>query len=263
MNVLILLEDTGISRRARIAMACADALLAQGHRARIATTGAPVTWRSSAAEWIYLEDLRSVHPAEDETVLDAEVLAGKPVVDEEVYRDGTPAETEPLRVLLPGAAGIESHGVDDGYGAVAHARWFHQQLDLIRVSPWAPSRAEPLDTVHEFHVALSAPEMTRLLHSCDIVVAPAHREEGFTLTAAEAMAAGVPCVLASTAAYAPDEPLDYALFAPERNAVELGERLIELASDRILRDRLRTRARALAEQWRADAAAERIISSAP
>src|SRR5687768_18600712 len=42
-------------------------------------------------------------------------------------------------------------GIDEGYGAVAHARWFHQKLDLIRVSPWAPSKEEPLDSVQEFH----------------------------------------------------------------------------------------------------------------
>jgi glycosyltransferase involved in cell wall biosynthesis len=55
-----------------------------------------------------------------------------------------------------------------------------------------------------------------------------------------------------------DEKRDYALFAPERNAVELGERLIELLEDYDLRERLRARGREVAEQWRADHVAARL-----
>ena len=47
---------------------------------------------------------------------------------------------QPLRVLLCGQYQADFRGIDDGYGAVAHARWFHQKLDLIRVSQWAPTR---------------------------------------------------------------------------------------------------------------------------
>src|SRR5512140_2709433 len=135
-------------------------------------------------------------------------------------------------------------GVDEGTGAVAHARWFHQTLDLVRVSPWAPAREEPLDSVQEFHVALTTAEMTRLMHSCDVLIAPNHREEGFGLPAAEALAAGLATVLTAIPSYLSfDERHDYALFAPERNAVELGEKLIELLGDEDLRTRLRTRGR--------------------
>jgi phosphatidylinositol alpha-mannosyltransferase len=129
----------------------------------------------------------------------------------------------------------------------------------VRVSPWAPSRAEPLDTVQEFHVALTAREMTRLVHSCDVLIAPNHREEGFGLPAAEALASGIPVVMTTIPSFQSfDEKHDYALFAPEGNAVELGERLIELLSDASLRDRLRSRGREVAEQWRAERVAERM-----
>ena len=260
MNILIRLEKTTISRTAHITMICADAFIDAGHRVRIATADDPVTWRSSAAEWVYVEDLNVVTPREDEIVVEAERLAAAPVVEDELYRDSTPPLHEPPRVLLAGAAEIESHGIQTGYGAVAHARWFHQSLELIRVSAWRPSRDEPLDSVQEFHVALTTAEMRRLLHRCDLALIPSESEEGFSLVAAEAMAARIPCVMTATAANtSADARGDYALFAPERNAVELGERLMQIASGHDLRERIAARGRQVASRWTAGAAAQRLL----
>src|SRR5206468_3645376 len=161
----------------------------------------------------------------------------------------TPPENQPMRVLLCGESQVDLKGIAEGYGAAAHARWFHQKFDLIRVSPWAPSREEPLDSVQEFHVALNTREMTRLVHSCDVLIAPNHREEGFGLPAAEAMASGIPVVMTAIPSYLSfDDTQNYALFAPEDNAVELGERLVELLSDAPLRERVRERGSDVAEQ---------------
>jgi glycosyltransferase involved in cell wall biosynthesis len=244
MNFLV--EDTAISGVVRATMALADAT-----GAKIVTAGEPVTWRSSRAEWVYVDDLRAfTEPA----FTAADVVRLGPVVDEDVYRDRLPREHEPLRVLLAGASHIEAHGISDGYGAVAHARWFHQTLDLVRVSPWTPSREEPLDTVQEFHVALTTAEMTRLMHSCDVFIAPNRREDRYPLIAAEAMAAGLACVFASSVPFGEDG----AAYAPEDNAVELGERLIEVVSDATLRLKLRKRARTIAEGFRVSHAVARL-----
>ena len=192
--------------------------------------------------------------AEGRSVFDAGL-----VVDEDFYRSGIGRENEPLRVLVAGSSQTESKGVDDGYGAVAHARWFHQTIELVRTSLWAPSREEPLDTVQEFHVGLTSEEARRLMHSCDVAIVPGHADEAFSLVAAEAMAAGLACVLTATPAHRLlAEPADYALFAPEQNAVELGERLIEVLTDDELRERLRRRGREVAEHWRPERAAERL-----
>ena len=187
----------------RVQLVHADALIERGHRVRIVTKGSPLTWRSSQAEWVYVDDFRQ-YDARDEdfvvgtfwvTVPYAHALAGDravhlcqgyegafsayetmrdqidaayslpipklvvtkslvsvcqrftddvtyigQVVEDEFYRPGTPREHDPLRVLLCGQAQADLRGIDEGYGAVAHARWFHQKLDLIRVSPWAPSK---------------------------------------------------------------------------------------------------------------------------
>lgn len=249
-----LLEDTAISSQARLVMAQADAMVARGHRARIVTAGSPVAWRGSSAEWVYVDDLRQYDRHADDVVVEGPLPIV--VVDEDVYRPGTPPEHDPPRVLLCGPAQSEVRGVEDGYGAVAHARWFHQKLDLIRVSPWAPSKDEPLDAVQEFHVALTTAEMTRLMHSCDVLLAPDHRG---SLSVAEAMAAGIPCVLTAIPSFlSADDVHDYALFAPEENAVELGERLIEMLSDANLRERVRTRGREVAQRWQVHHAADRL-----
>lgn len=322
MNIAYLVEDTAQSGGVRVQLAQADALVARGHRVRLVTKGLPLTWRSSRAEWIYVDDFRQYDASQDDfvvgtfwvTVPYAYALAGEravhlcqgyegafsayepirgqieaayrlpipklvvarslvpvcrefgddvvyigQIVEDEFYRAVTPREHQPLRVLLSGQSQGDMKGIQEGYGAVAHARWFHQKLDLIRVSPWAPSREEPLDSVQEFHVGLTTAEMTRLLHSCDALIAPNHRQEGFGLPAAEAMAAGIPCIVTSIPSYLSfDENRDYALFAPEENAVELGERLIELLSDFELRERLRARGREVAEQWRVEHVADRL-----
>lgn len=322
MNITYLVEDTEQSGGVRVQLVHADALIARGHRVRLVTKGQPLTWRSSSAEWVYVDDFRE-YDARDEdfvvgtfwvTVPHAYALAGEravhlcqgyegafsiydpirdqidavyslpipklvvtkslvevcrrfsddvtylgQVVEDEFYRPGTPRDHEPPRVLLCGQAQADLRGIPEGYGAVAHARWFHQKLDLIRVSPWAPSREEPLDTVQEFHVGLTTAEMTRLMHSCDLLIAPNHRQEGFGLPVAEAMASGIPCIVTAIPSYLSfDETHDYALFAPEENAVELGERLIEALSDPELRERLRIRGREVAEQWRVPLVANRL-----
>lgn len=181
------------------------------------------------------------------------------IVDDEFYRERVPPENQPLRVLLAGQSQADMKGIAEGYGAAAHARWFNQRFDLVRVSPWAPSREEPLDTVQEFHVALTTAEMTRLMHSCDVLIAPNHSDEGFGLPAAEAMASGIPTVMTSIPSYLSfDAKPDYALFAPEQNAVELGERLIEMLGDESVRHRIRTRGREVAQQWRSHLVAEQL-----
>ena len=322
LRIAYLVEDTALSGGVRVQLAQADALIARGHRMRLVTKGLPLTWRSSRAEWIYVDDFRQYDASEDDFVIATFWSTVEPawniareravhlsqgyegaftayasirpqieaayqtkipklvvakslipilerftsdityigqIVDDEFYRSRTPPEKEPTRVLLCGESQADMKGIHEGYGAAAHARWFHQKFDLVRVSAWAPAKDEPLDDVQEFHVALTTGEMTRLMHSCDVLIAPNHREEGFGLPAAEALAAGIPVVMTSIPSYLSfDDAHDYALFAPQENAVELGEKLIELLSDSELRESLRKRGREVAEQWRAPLVAERM-----
>jgi glycosyltransferase involved in cell wall biosynthesis len=262
MRVAYLLGDTAISATARTVAAQADALIAAGHQIRVVTTALPLTWRSSRAEWVYVDDFREFKPADGEKVVraDSDLVRANPIVEDEFFRTRVPREHEPPRVLLAGGSSVEEKGIGEGYGAAAHARWFHQTFDLVRVSPWTPSREEPLDSVQEFHIALTTSEMTRLVHSCDVFIAPNRRDDPLSLTTLEALASGLAGVVTATPEHLALGP-DVALFAPPDNAAELGEKLVELLDDHALRERLRARAREVAGQWRAASVVKRLEQS--
>ena len=230
MRLSFLFENTHISGKNRSALALADALVGRGDEVRLVTADDPLTWRGSRAEWIYLDDLQTWT---DDRIIRAEDVPL--VVEDELFRERIPRENEPPRVLVAGT------GVDDAYGAVAHARWFHQIVELVRVAPWAPSREEPLDSVQEFHVALNTKEMTRLVHSCDVAVFPGR----LTLTALEAMASGLPSVGVDP--------------SHRNDAVELGEKLIEVLEDEERRSSERRRGRELAQQYRVENALAKLL----
>lgn len=259
MRIAYLLPETEISATARIVAAQADALIANGHEVRIVSPASPPTWRSSRAEWIDVDDVRRYVAQPGEITIDSrsQIVQENPIVDDDFYGDPLPRENQPLRVLIAGGSQFDDKGIGQGYGAVTHARWFHQTLDFIRVSPWAPSREEPLDDVQEFHVALTAREMTRLMHSCDVLVAPNRREDPLSLTTLEAFASGLGCVITSTPQHL-RLGHECALFAPPDNAVELGEKLIEVLSDAGLRQRLRAKAREAAEPFRPVSVVKRL-----
>lgn len=60
LRVLYLMEDTDLSGGVRVQLAHADALLDRGHQVAIATRGLPLRWRRSRADWIYVEDFRTI-----------------------------------------------------------------------------------------------------------------------------------------------------------------------------------------------------------
>lgn len=181
------------------------------------------------------------------------------IVEDEFFRDGAQPVGQPPRVLIIGQAQADLRGIPDGYAAVAHARALGAEIHLVRVSPWLPAPDEPTENAHEFHVALKTDEMTRLMHGCDVFVGPNHSEEGFGLPAAEAMASGIPCVLTAIPSFLSFDPNhDYALFSPERDPRALGANLAKVVRDPDVRLALSRRGRAVANQFRVSAVADRL-----
>lgn len=322
LSILYLMEDTDLSGGVRVQLAHADALLERGHHVSIATRGLPLRWRHSRADWIYVEDFRTIEASQFDWVVATfwttlapahEIAPGRAihlcqgyegdfdayqnirpaiesayslplprftvsphlnarlgdfgtevtwigqVVDDEFYRERRRSETTPPRVALIGASQIDFKGIDIGYGAVQHARWQGAELDLIRVSPWAPAADEPRELAAEFHVGLDAHQMVSTLHSCDYLIGPSRRNEGFGLPPAEAMASRIPVVLSRIPSFLSfDITHDYALFAGEGDAEEMGDQLLKLLEDGTLASRLANRGAEVAEQWRSWHVAERI-----
>jgi hypothetical protein len=69
LRIAYLVEDTAQSGGVRVQLAQADALIARGHRVRMVTKGLPLTWRSSRAEWVYVDDFRQYDAGEDDFVV--------------------------------------------------------------------------------------------------------------------------------------------------------------------------------------------------
>ena len=175
------------------------------------------------------------------------------IVDGEFYRDTRGPEHDPLRVIVCGQAQADMKGIDDAYEAVRRARAAGVALHLVRVSSWIPAENEPVGEAEAFHVSIPTEAMTRVMHSCDVLLAPNHHEEGFGLPAAEALASRIPVVMTEIPSYLSlDATRDYALFAPESNPARLGDRLIEILTDETARERLAHRGAAVAEQFRAE-----------
>src|SRR6266852_2890899 len=69
LAVTYFMEDTDLSGGIRVQLAQADALVARGHRVRIVTKGLPLTWRTSRAEWVYVDDFRQYDAGHDDVVV--------------------------------------------------------------------------------------------------------------------------------------------------------------------------------------------------
>ena len=322
LSIAYMMEDTDLSGGVRVQLAQADELIRRGHRVTIVTKGAPMTWRSSSAEWLHVEDLSRVDPepfdvliatfwttvrptyavAPDKTIhlcqgyeggftayreqrRDIENTYRLPIpkivvtptlvdtcrqfcddvtwigqiVDEGFYQPAEPTH-DPRRVLLVGASQIDFKGIDVGYGAALHARYYGARFELIRVSPWRPAGDEPVDEhVDEFHVALDTPSMQRLFRSADVFLGPSRVDEGFGLPAAEAMASGLPTILTRIPSFLSfDDRRDYALFVDEDDAQAMGNELLKLLDDDGLARRLSRRGRQVAEKFRAVNTGDRL-----
>lgn len=180
------------------------------------------------------------------------------IVDEEFFQPHGPPNARP-RVLLIGPAQADFKGIDVGYGAVRRARELGAELDLVRVSQWAPDEAEETALAGELHVAVSTAEMVALYASCDVFLGPSRAEEGFGLPAAEAMASGLPAVLSEIPSFLSwDRRRDYAIFTPEGDAVAMGDALARLLGDRASWAHLTSRGREVVEQFRPEKTGARL-----
>jgi glycosyltransferase involved in cell wall biosynthesis len=181
------------------------------------------------------------------------------IVDAEFFRERLPAENEPLRLLLAGESQIDLKGISDAYAAIESIREGGIPFDLVRVSTMPPADADLAARPAEFHEAIPAAAMTRLVHSCDAVLAPNHAAEGFGLPAAEAMASGLAAILTKIPSYLSfDTERDYALFAEPGEPADLARQLSTLLSSPSVRRRLQERGREVAGQFRAPRVAEKI-----
>jgi len=69
LRIAYFVEDTAQSGGVRVQLMQADALIARGHQVRLVTKGLPLTWRSSRAEWIYVDNFLDYDARDDDFVV--------------------------------------------------------------------------------------------------------------------------------------------------------------------------------------------------
>ncbi|HUW48141.1 MAG TPA: glycosyltransferase family 4 protein [Patescibacteria group bacterium] len=105
---------------------------------------------------------------------------------------------------------------------------------------------------------VSDDEMVQLLESSKIFVLPSH-EEGFSLSAAEAMAVGLPCILSDLPALR-ETYSGNAVFVPSRNVDKLAESILHLLENAQQQEELREKGKKLAKCFSWEKVAEKELA---
>ena len=117
------------------------------------------------------------------------------------------------------------------------------------------SKNRILNTIKRTHIGanvhisgyVSDEELVKLLESSKIFVLPSH-EEGFSLSAAEAMAVGLPCILSDLPALR-ETYSGTAVFVPPRNVDKLAESILNLLENPRRQEELGKKGKELAKQF--------------
>jgi glycosyltransferase involved in cell wall biosynthesis len=104
---------------------------------------------------------------------------------------------------------------------------------------------------------VSDEELVQLLESSKIFVLPSH-EEGFSLSAAEAMAVGLPCILSDLPALR-ETYSGTAVFVPSRNVDKLAESILHLLENAQQQKELGEKGKELAKQFSWEQVAEKEL----
>jgi glycosyltransferase involved in cell wall biosynthesis len=186
-------------------------------------------------------------------------LVGQIVDDVFFQQRLSPKQNEPPRLLVSGPWEADMKGIDVAYEAVRRSKADGAIFDLVRVSPWAPSREEPTDLASEFHTKLDSEDMAKLTASVSLFLGTNRRAEGFGLPAAESLASGIPAILSSIPSYCSwDSVRDYAVFVPEGDPGATSNAILNVLGATNILQKLSKRGREVAEQFRSSKAAERL-----
>lgn len=146
-----------------------------------------------------------------------------------------------IRVLVVGPWEWPVKGIADALDGLGRIKPQWPDLRVIRASQLPQCEAErALRVVDEYHCGVHPDRMPALYQGCDLLVSASMEAEGFGLAALEAMACGLPCVLASIPAYRSlSGGRDCALFVPPRDPAAIAEAVSTLLDDRGTWHRLR------------------------
>lgn len=131
---------------------------------------------------------------------------------------------------------------------------------VVRACQLPQSEAErALGVVDEYHDSVAPYAMPTLYQGCDVFVSTSTEAEGFGLSAMEAMACGVPCVLTAIPSYLSfGTERNYAFFVPPRDPAAVADAVDRVLSDPTLWGELRAAGLQVAAHYPVEGAVERL-----
>ena len=170
-----------------------------------------------------------------------EVIA--PGVDLEIWRPRSHATDGPLRILFVGGDYYRKGG-DVLYEAFQRLPYGSAELHLV-----TRAQVEPEPHIHVYnHMKPNSPDLIELYQAADVFVLPS-KAEAFGVAAVEASAVGLPIIATAIGGLTDTVVADNTGFLVQPgNAIELSERLYQLATQPELRQRLGQASRQRAEQ---------------
>lgn len=131
---------------------------------------------------------------------------------------------------------------------------------VVRASQLPQAEAEQaLGVVNEYRCGVAPYDMPTLFRGCDLFVSTSTEAEGFGLSAIEAMACGVPCVLTEIPSYLSfGSGRTYACFVPPRDSIAAAEAVDRILSDQERWGQLRTAGLQVAAHYSIEAVVKRL-----
>jgi len=158
-------------------------------------------------------------------------------VDPDVFCPGNRSDEAdagtPWRIVSVGRFDTEIKGIADVLAAIAWLKQAGYAIHLTRIA------GEPITVqeqasgiIDQYWQGISEQRMADILRASHVLIAGSREAEGFGLSALEAMACGVPCVLTAVPCYVGlDSPSDYAHFVPPRRPRALADGILEVMHD--------------------------------
>jgi len=167
---------------------------------------------------------------------------------------------KPYRVLVVGPWEWPVKGIPYALEGLRQLKKRRGDILVVRACQIPQSEAEQaLEVVNEYQCNVDPFEMPTLYRGCDLYVSASTEAEGFGLSAIEAMACGVPCVLTAIPSYLSfSQELNYALFVPPRDPAAVAKAIDMALSNPALLKLLRTTGVQVAAQYPIEAAVERL-----